>query len=309
MKYTKILFLAFLLCFAQTAFSQESAEVVIQKAKEQEKKQDKNVLVGFGIDINQDFKLLLNNQLKVKNITLPQNAPKWPLDVLIYYFDFTTKDYLWLQSNKNSINIHGLVKQNIPNTEFEFEKKSDLKMGLQKDILNHITSNQKEFIELKAFDWQKLSIELVKMSVKTDTIVSFVEDENFNQVQKSSIQKVNFPEYKIKFKSSNTSNLHSQLLGNNWIDSKSQLIKIPVLPNRVEVSSPNVVASNSKINAKLLLKFNIKKEYKNYLKPWFKHSFISEKLTESANNIYAKWSSKNEIVAEIKFADPWILNL
>ena len=47
MKYTKILFLAFLLCFAQTAFSQESAEVVIQKAKEQAKKQDKNVLVFF----------------------------------------------------------------------------------------------------------------------------------------------------------------------------------------------------------------------------------------------------------------------
>lgn len=47
MKYTKILFAAFLLCFAQTAFSQEKADVVIKKAQQQAKEQNKNVMVFF----------------------------------------------------------------------------------------------------------------------------------------------------------------------------------------------------------------------------------------------------------------------
>lgn len=47
MKYTKILFAAFLLCFAQTAFSQDKAATVIQKAQQQAKEQNKTVMVFF----------------------------------------------------------------------------------------------------------------------------------------------------------------------------------------------------------------------------------------------------------------------
>lgn len=47
MKYTKILFAAFLLCFSLTAFSQEKADVIIEKAQKQAKAENKNVLVFF----------------------------------------------------------------------------------------------------------------------------------------------------------------------------------------------------------------------------------------------------------------------
>ena len=47
MKYTKILFAAFLLCFSLTAFSQEKAEIVLEKAQQQAKLENKNVLVFF----------------------------------------------------------------------------------------------------------------------------------------------------------------------------------------------------------------------------------------------------------------------
>lgn len=47
MKYTKILIAAFLFCFAQTAFSQENAEVVIEKAQKKARAENKNVMVFF----------------------------------------------------------------------------------------------------------------------------------------------------------------------------------------------------------------------------------------------------------------------
>lgn len=47
MKYTKILVAAFILCFVQTAFSQEPAESVIEKAQEQARAENKNVMVFF----------------------------------------------------------------------------------------------------------------------------------------------------------------------------------------------------------------------------------------------------------------------
>ncbi len=47
MNYTKILFAALLLCFSFTAFSQEKAEMVIQKAQKQAKLENKNVMVFF----------------------------------------------------------------------------------------------------------------------------------------------------------------------------------------------------------------------------------------------------------------------
>ena len=47
MKYTKTLFAAFLLFFAQTAFSQEKVEIIMEKAQQQSKKENKNVMVIF----------------------------------------------------------------------------------------------------------------------------------------------------------------------------------------------------------------------------------------------------------------------
>ena len=47
MKYTKILIAAFLLCFAQTAFSQVPADALIEKAQEKARKENKNVMVFF----------------------------------------------------------------------------------------------------------------------------------------------------------------------------------------------------------------------------------------------------------------------
>ena len=47
MKYTKILIAAFIICFAQTAFSQERADVMIENAKLKAKKENKNVMVFF----------------------------------------------------------------------------------------------------------------------------------------------------------------------------------------------------------------------------------------------------------------------
>lgn len=47
MKYTRMLIAVFLLCFAHTAFSQQNAEEIIEKAREQARIENKNVLVFF----------------------------------------------------------------------------------------------------------------------------------------------------------------------------------------------------------------------------------------------------------------------
>ncbi|WP_417430234.1 thioredoxin family protein [Halpernia sp.] len=47
MKFTKILIVALLFGFIQTAFAQENAEVVIANAQKQAKKENKNVMVFF----------------------------------------------------------------------------------------------------------------------------------------------------------------------------------------------------------------------------------------------------------------------
>lgn len=79
------------------------------------------------------------------------------------------------------------------------------------------------------------SVEIVSdLKQVADTIISFDYDENFNEVEKVSIQKIIQPQYSIQLKTSNPNKVWANLKNQRKIDAKNQFTAIPFLPNQIQ---------------------------------------------------------------------------
>lgn len=73
-----------------------------------------------------------------------------------------------------------------------------------------------------------------------DKIVSYAYDDNFNEVEKVSYQKLVQPNYKIDFQSSETEKLWSYFQDKKWINTENQFTAIPFQPNVIKKNSFDV---------------------------------------------------------------------
>lgn len=109
--------------------------------------------------------------------------------------------------------------------------KKNLLLNVNLDEKN--TKNITEFWLNKKFDSLQLADfkMIANLESVNDTIVTYEYDDNFNEVEKKSFQKLTQPNYFISAKSSNPAKTLEFLNKNKWINSENQMIAIPFPPN------------------------------------------------------------------------------
>lgn len=81
----------------------------------------------------------------------------------------------------------------------------------------------------------------VDLKQVTDTIISYDYDNNFNEVEKISYQKIAQPQYYIQLKTKNPDAVWTDFKSKNQINEKNQFTAIPFLPNAVLQIKDNIV--------------------------------------------------------------------
>lgn len=75
----------------------------------------------------------------------------------------------------------------------------------------------------------------------TDTIISYDYDENFNEVEKISYQKIVQPQYLIQIKSKNPDELWKYFEQKKFINTQNQFTAIPFLPNKISKNESGIL--------------------------------------------------------------------
>ncbi|WP_223598311.1 hypothetical protein [Chryseobacterium sp. GVT01B] len=79
-----------------------------------------------------------------------------------------------------------------------------------------------------------------------DTIVSYEYDDNFNEVEKKSFQKIIQPDYTIDIKSADANKTWAYFESKKWINSENQFTEIPFQPNRISRNNNGVVIKSTR---------------------------------------------------------------
>ncbi|WP_312076910.1 hypothetical protein [Chryseobacterium sp.] len=86
------------------------------------------------------------------------------------------------------------------------------------------------------------SLQLISdIKQQNDTIIIYDYDDNFNEVEKISYQKITQPQYFIQLKTKNTDAVWSDFKSKNQIDEKNQFTAIPFLPNKILKGKDHIV--------------------------------------------------------------------
>ncbi|MGI9581523.1 hypothetical protein ACR1PO_09945 [Chryseobacterium sp. RRHN12] len=84
-----------------------------------------------------------------------------------------------------------------------------------------------------------------------DTIISYEYDDNFNEVEKKTFQKITQPNYIIDLQSGNAVKIWEYFQTKKWISSENQFTAIPFQPNKISLSNNRVVIQSARKPVKL----------------------------------------------------------
>lgn len=79
-----------------------------------------------------------------------------------------------------------------------------------------------------------------------DTIISYEYDDNFNEVEKKTFQKITQPNYNIDIQSKDTEKIWAYFQSKKWINSENQFTAIPFQPNEINKNSNGVVIKSTR---------------------------------------------------------------
>jgi hypothetical protein len=181
---------------------------------------------------------------------------------------FENIDYQKLNSSKiNILDAEELITDGLGTILFTSEKgSSNLSIELNSDeiiIKNNLDSNDPPSIisklqQTKSFIETELNAENIKnfsslfdknfakssqinyfkatanLEQVNDTIITYGYDDNFNEVEKKSIQKIVQPNYVIDLQSSDQEKTEHYFQNKKWINSQKQFTAIPFQPNTIE---------------------------------------------------------------------------
>lgn len=134
------------------------------------------------------------------------------------------EDEIEIKSNESSGDFKSLIADLESKTEF-------LKAELDQNNIKNISSVFNKNIS------DSLSVNSLKMSVNleeiNDTIISYGYDDNFNEIEKVSYQKIVQPNYELILQTSNADKTWTYFQQKKWINSQSQFTAIPFQPNSI----------------------------------------------------------------------------
>lgn len=151
-------------------------------------------------------------------------------------------DEIEIKNEQSSIDFESLILELNNKTQF-------LDAELDSENIKKIGSVFKENIS------DSLSANHLKMSANlaevNDTIISYGYDDNFNEIEKVSYQKIVQPNYKILLQTSNPDKTWMYFQHEKWINAQNQFTAIPFQPNLISQNKSQISIKSTRKSVKL----------------------------------------------------------
>ncbi|MBO6184927.1 MAG: hypothetical protein J6O88_09595 [Chryseobacterium sp.] len=151
-------------------------------------------------------------------------------------------DEIEIKNEQNSIDFESLISELNNKTQF-------LDAELDSENIKKIGSVFKENVS------DSLSVNHLKMSTNlaevNDTIISYGYDDNFNEIEKVSYQKIIQPNYEILLQTSNPNKTWMYFQHKKWINTQNQFTAIPFQPNLISQNKSQISIKSTRKSVKL----------------------------------------------------------
>ncbi|MDF2832997.1 MAG: hypothetical protein K0Q82_2103 [Chryseobacterium indoltheticum] len=151
-------------------------------------------------------------------------------------------DEIEIKNKQNSTNFESLISDLYKKTQF-------LDAELDSENIKKIGSVFKENLtDSTSVNHLKMSANLTQVN---DTIVSYEYDDNFNEIEKISYQKIVQPDYEIVLQTSNPEKAWKYFQNKKWINAKNQFTAIPFQPNLMSVNKNRISIKSTRKSVKI----------------------------------------------------------
>lgn len=123
----------------------------------------------------------------------------------------------------------------------------------EKNVKNSFQFFNKKWKDSLQINHFKATAELEEVN---DTIISYAYDDNFNEIEKVSYQKIIQPNFIISLQSLHSAKTWEFFQNKKWINDQNQFTAIPVLPNRIVAKDKEILIQSTRKPLKLSLKQN-----------------------------------------------------
>lgn len=151
-----------------------------------------------------------------------------------------------IELNEDEIEINNNSNPEIFNTiASKFEKGNQfLELELDKENIRNFT---RFFNKSIADSSQAVSLKATaNLQQINDTIVTYEYDDNFNEVEKKTVQKITQPSYMINIQSNNPEKTWKYFQSKMWINAENQFTAIPFQPNEIKRNNKGVVIKSTR---------------------------------------------------------------
>lgn len=151
-------------------------------------------------------------------------------------------DEIEIKNEQNSSNFESLISDLNKETQF-------LNVELNSENIKKISSVFKEnSTDSASINHLKMSANLAEVN---DTIVSYGYDDQFNEIEKISYQKIVQPNYEILLQTSNSDKTWNYFQQKKWINAQNQFTAIPFQPNLISKSKNQLSIKSTQKAVKL----------------------------------------------------------
>jgi hypothetical protein len=151
-------------------------------------------------------------------------------------------DEIEIKNEQNSTNFESLISDLYKETQF-------LDAELDSENIKKIGSVFKENLtDSASVNHLKMCANLTQVN---DTIVSYEYDDNFNEIEKISYQKIVQPDYEIVLQTSNPEKAWTYFQNKKWINAQNQFTAIPFQPNLIGVNKNQISIKSTRKSVKL----------------------------------------------------------
>lgn len=151
-------------------------------------------------------------------------------------------DEIEIKNEQNSSNFESLISDLNKETQF-------LNVELNSENIKKISSVFKEnSTDSASINHLKMSANLAEVN---DTIVSYGYDDQFNEIEKISYQKIVQPNYEILLQTSNPDKTWNYFQQKKWINAQNQFTAIPFQPNLISKSKNQLSIKSTQKAVKL----------------------------------------------------------
>ncbi|REC45943.1 hypothetical protein [Chryseobacterium sp. 5_R23647] len=151
-------------------------------------------------------------------------------------------DEIEIKNEQNSTNFESLISDLYKETQF-------LDAELDSENIKKIGSVFKENLtDSASVNHLKMGTNLTQVN---DTIVSYEYDDNFNEIEKISYQKIVQPDYAIVLQTSNPEKAWTYFQNKKWINAQNQFTAIPFQPNLISINKNRIFIKSTRKSVKL----------------------------------------------------------